>query len=168
VYQTNDLQVKPNGLLVPLDSKNGETQLYTFFMNNDPQVDWLKDSSPTPNSFSPLCSFTAKFVLKQSGSSLGVGWYNVIPNATTAPQPSEIYTIFPAGTAVGTVVSGQDIRNDARDKGGLIGFALIGNGTFQYHYSQARRRRHRCGRRQLDRRRLGGGDQLRLPPGPDQ
>ena len=138
VHQPNDVTVPPDGLLVPRDSANGETQVYTYFNANDPQVDWLKDSSPTPDVFSPLCSFTAKLVLRQTGSSLGVGWYNVDPLATAPPAPSEIYTIFPPGATVGTVVAGADIRSDTRYKGGLIGFTLIGASGFQYHYSQSK------------------------------
>lgn len=138
VYQPNDKEVPPNGLLVPRDSANGEIQIYSYFTANDPQVNWLTDSNSSPDVFSPLCSFTAKLVVRQTGSRLAVGWYNVDPNATDPPPTSEIYPIFPVNAMVGDEVKGADIKSDTRYKGGLIGFALIGNGSFQNHYSEAK------------------------------
>ncbi len=116
---------QPNGLVVPVDSANGETQLYSFFTNRGEAIDWIADASREPDTFSPLCEFTAEFVLNEAGNHLGVGWYNVIPGATTAPSPSDIYEIIPAGAAVGTTATGASIRADSRYLGGEIGFALI-------------------------------------------
>lgn len=124
---------QPNGLVVPRDSMNGETQLYTFFSSRGESIDWLADSNTTPDTFSPLCSFTAEFLLHQAGSNRGVGWYNVDPAATAPPALSEIYTIVPAGSPVGTKVLGSDIIKDPKYKGGLIGFALVDG---QIHYSE--------------------------------
>lgn len=112
----------PNGLVVPTDSMNGETQLYTLFPTRGEGIDWVADARAEPDTFSPLCSFTAELVLKQSGSSLGVGWYNVDPGGAA---PGEIFEIVPAGSPVGTVIMGASIRDDARYAGGLVGFALI-------------------------------------------
>jgi MYXO-CTERM domain-containing protein len=117
----------PNGLVVPRDSANGETQLFTLFSSRGEAIDWIADARATPDVFSPLCSFSATLVLKQSGSSLGVGWYNV-------DSPAEIFELLPAGTPVGTTITGTSIREDARYTGGLVGFALIRTPA---HYSQA-------------------------------
>ncbi|MCA9614126.1 MAG: hypothetical protein KC586_15325 [Myxococcales bacterium] len=117
----------PNGLVVPRDSVNGEIQLYSMFSTRGEAIDWVADARATPDVFSPLCSFSAELVLKQSGSSLGVGWYNV-------DDPSMIFEILPAGTPVGTTITGTSIRDDARYTGGLVGFALLRSPA---HYSQA-------------------------------
>lgn len=121
---------QPNGLVTPLDSKNGETQLFTMFANLGEPIDWIADAASTPNTFSPLCGFTSKFVLKQSGSSLGLAWYN--DDGTNAPAAQDLHTIVPAGSPVGTVITGADIKSDPAYKGGQVGFALVGAQT---HYS---------------------------------
>lgn len=120
---------QPNGLVTPRDPGNGETQLFTLFANLGEPINWITDAASTPNSFSPLCGFTAKFVLKQSGSSLGLAWYN---ETGTTPQPADLHTIVPAGSPVGTVITGADIKADPAYAGGLVGFALVGAQT---HYS---------------------------------
>jgi hypothetical protein len=124
---------EPDNTVVPRDSKNGETQLYTLFQNRNDPVDWLADAHTTPATFSPLCNFSATFVLHQAGSSFAVGWYNADPNATTAPTGAAIHVIVPAGTAVGAVITSQTIKSDPAYAGGLIGFALMGD---QIHYSE--------------------------------
>jgi hypothetical protein len=123
---------QPSGLVVPLDSMNGEVQLYTLFQNLGEAIDWKLDAASTPDAFSPLCAFTAKFVLKQSGASLGLGWYN---STNVAPTAAEIHTLIPAGSAVGTTITSSDIKNDPAYAGGLIGFALIGGQT---HFSESK------------------------------
>ena len=35
---------QPNGLVVPLDSMNGEVQLYTLFTNLGEAIDWKTDA----------------------------------------------------------------------------------------------------------------------------
>ena len=123
----------PNGMVVPVDSANGEIQLNTFFSGRGEAIDWVNDALNEPDTFSPLCDFTATLVLKQSGSSIGVGWYNVVPGAVEAP--TDIYEIVPAGAAVGTSVTGTSIRDDPNYLGGEIGFALIRTPP---HYTQRR------------------------------
>ena len=76
------LVTQPNGLVVPIDSKNGETQIYTMLQQKEPGVNWQTDSNTSPDVFSPLCGFTAELVLRQTGSSLAVGWYNIDPTRT--------------------------------------------------------------------------------------
>jgi hypothetical protein len=127
--------VLPDGLVVPRDSMGGEVQLHSLFSSRGESIDWISDAARTPDTFSPLCDFSATFVLKQSGSSLGVGWYNVIPDARTAPRLRDIVPIVPAGSPVGTVISGTSIREDPRYLGGLIGFALLRSPP---HFSEAR------------------------------
>ncbi|RYE78358.1 MAG: hypothetical protein EOO74_05415, partial [Myxococcales bacterium] len=127
------LIAQPNGLVCPRDSMNGETQLYTLFQVLGEPIDWKQDGLDQPDVFAPKCSFTAKLVLKQSGSSLGLAWYNV---TGTPPDPSELaaHVIVPAGSPVGTTINSADIKASPDYKGGGIGFALIGAQT---HYTQS-------------------------------
>jgi MYXO-CTERM domain-containing protein len=137
-----------------------------FAWNNDPTVDWIKDAKSGPGTFSPLCGFQGKLLLRGGACKLDFGWYNV---TGTAPTDKEIYTIIPktdpdiygsmgqndfcplvgVSTQPGEVMrctlaaqkafSATDIRNDKNYKGGLIGFALRGdkNSTCtETHYSQ--------------------------------
>jgi MYXO-CTERM domain-containing protein len=124
---------QPNGVVMPVDSANGEVQLYTLFQDTGEGIDYQADGSTTPATFSPLCDFKAKLVLNQTASVLAVGWYNVDPAATQPPADNEIYTIVPAGSPVGTEITSSDIKNDPNYKGGRIGFALTG---WQTHYSE--------------------------------
>ncbi|AKF03637.1 MYXO-CTERM sorting domain-containing protein [Sandaracinus amylolyticus] len=126
---------QPNGMVMPRDSLNGEVQLYTLFSSRGETIDFQADGESEPALFSPLCDFRATFLLRESASSYAVGWYNADPARATPPDASEIYTIVPAGAPVGTVITGADIRGDARYLGGLIGFALTGGQT---HYTEAR------------------------------
>ncbi|EYF02433.1 hypothetical protein [Chondromyces apiculatus] len=127
------LVTQPNGQVMPVNSNNGETQLFTLFAQRGENLDYQQDGKTSPATFSPLCDFRATFVLKQSGSSLGVGWYNVDPAATTAPALADIHVIVPAGSPVGTVITATDIKNDPNYLNGEIGFALVGGQT---HYSE--------------------------------
>ncbi|MCB9626971.1 MAG: putative metal-binding motif-containing protein [Sandaracinaceae bacterium] len=127
---------QPNGLVYPVNPNNGETQLFTLFSNRGETIDWVNDASEQPNAFSPLCDFTATLVLKQSGSTLNVGWYNV---TGSAPSASEIYPIFagPLGNgSVGMTVTGQTIRESPNYQGGLIGFALIRASAPNYYFTE--------------------------------
>ncbi len=128
------LVTQPNGAVVPIDS-GSEVQLYQLFADQAEAIDWLADAHDTPDTFSPLCEFSATLVLKQSGSSLGVGWYNVVPGAVAPPGPGEIYQIVPPGSAVGTVIASADIREHPAYLGGDIGFALIRDPP---HFSQSK------------------------------
>lgn len=129
----NALVTQPNGAVMPVDSANGEVQLYTLFSNLGEPIDYQQDGNTQPAVFSPLCDFKAKFVLSQTASSLSVGWYNVDPNAMQAPADADIHVIVPAGTPVGTEITAADIKNDPAYQGGLVGFALVG---WQTHYSE--------------------------------
>jgi len=126
---------QPNGSIMPVDSANGEIQVFTLFQQRGEPIDFQVDAATEPSVFSPLCDFKATFLLHESASSLGVGWYNVDPAATMPPTATDIHIIVPAGTAVGTVITGADIKADPAYKNGLIGFAIIGSG-FQIHYSE--------------------------------
>ena len=126
---------QPNGSIMPVDSANGEVQVYTLFQQRGEAIDYQTDAATQPTVFSPLCDFKATFLLHESASNLGVGWYNVDPAAVSPPTAADIHIVVPAFTPVGTVVTGADIKADPAYKGGLIGFAIIGSG-FQIHYSE--------------------------------
>ncbi len=123
---------EPNGLVVPVTS-GGEVQLPALFASRGESINARADAHPTPDVFSPLCGFTATFVMNQAGSHFGLAWYNA-DGLTAAPAAIYLHTLVPAGSAVGTSFSGTDIRSDPAYEGGLIGFALLGGET---HYSQA-------------------------------
>jgi MYXO-CTERM domain-containing protein len=127
--------VQPNGLVTPLDSMNGETQLYTLFSSRGEAIDFVSDGAATPATFSPLCDFRATYVLNEAGSHFGLAWYNAVPGAATAPTGAELHLIVPGGSPIGTVITSADIRVDPSYLGGEIGFALVGGQT---HYSEAR------------------------------
>ncbi|MEB2310522.1 MAG: hypothetical protein OZ921_05125 [Sorangiineae bacterium] len=123
---------EPNGAVYPVDSANGEIQLYTLFQQRGEPIDYRVDGQSTPATFSPLCDFKATFVLNEAGSHFGVGWYNA--PASSRPQPGvDIYPILAPNSPVGTVINAADIRNDPNYLGGAIGFALLGGQT---HYSE--------------------------------
>lgn len=128
---------EPNGVVVPLlpGGTYTETTLDTYFRSQGESIDWIADAHTTPAVFSPLCGFTAKFVLNQAGNKFGVGWYNADPNATQPPAANEIYILINAGAPVGTTATSADIRTSSNYRGGLIGFALLGG---QIHYSEQR------------------------------
>jgi hypothetical protein len=119
---------EPNGLAVPIDS-SPEEQLYTLFSSRGENINWQTDAHPTPNQFSPLCGFTATYVLNQAGSHFGLAWYN---DTGTTPTAAELHQLVAANSAVGTTFSGTVIKNDPAYTGGVVGFALIGGET---HYT---------------------------------
>jgi MYXO-CTERM domain-containing protein len=121
VFEPNNVQYPPNGLQVPLNGNNGEEELNTFFAAQGETIDWINDAHTTPNSFSPLCGFTATFALNQAGSKFGLAWYN---DTGTAPTAADLHEIVPAGTPVGSMVAGATILSDPNYKGGQVGFAL--------------------------------------------
>src|ERR1051325_710139 len=88
---------EPNGLQIPRDSMNMEVQLYTLFTNRGEPIDWLMDAGTQPNTFSPLCDFTATFVLNEAGSHFGLAWYN---ETGSAPPPSDLHILIPANMPV--------------------------------------------------------------------
>src|SRR5690348_9140474 len=52
---------EPDGKAVPQASVD-PVQLNTLFSNLGEPIDWKVDAASTPNAFSPLCGFTAKFL----------------------------------------------------------------------------------------------------------
>lgn len=124
---------EPNGLVVPGPSSTpSETSLASFFSAQGEAIDWIADAHATPDVFSPLCGFTATFVLNEAGSHFGLAWYNA-DGLSAAPAPGDLHLLVPAGSAVGTSFTGTSIRMDPAYTGGHIGFALVGGET---HYSQ--------------------------------
>ncbi len=126
----------PNGTTIPRDSGPKETQLSTLFANRGEAINFVADGFPKPDTFSPLCNFKATMLLRESASDLAVGWYNADPSASLPPAQNAIFEIFStANNNVNATFTGDDIRNDPRYTGGLIGFALIRNPP---HFSEAR------------------------------
>ena len=119
---------EPNGLAVPIDS-SPEVQLYTLFTERGESINWQTDAHTTPNAFSPLCGFTATYVLNQAGSHFGLAWYN---DTGVTPAASDLHQLVAANSPVGTSFTGTVIRSDPSYTGGLVGFALIGGET---HYT---------------------------------
>jgi hypothetical protein len=109
-------------------------QLNSFFSSRGEPIHWITDAASTPNSFSPLCGFTASFVLHGADCSLALAWYN---ETGTPPTDSDLHTVIPAGSSVGTSFTGTSIKNDPDYQGGLVGFALVGKpgACPQTHYS---------------------------------
>jgi MYXO-CTERM domain-containing protein len=122
---------EPNGMTVPVDGMNGEIELYTFFPSQGENINWQTDAHDTPNQFSPLCGFSATYVLNQAGSHFGLAWYN---DTGTAPQAADLHVLVPANSPVGTMFNGTSIKNDPAYTGGVVGFALVGGET---HYTNA-------------------------------
>lgn len=128
---------QPNGTVVPIHVNNGETQVDDKLKQLEPGIDFKADASNIPETFSPLCSFTASLILRQTGSNLAIGWYNVIPGATQKPADSEIYVVVPKGSQVGgPPITAAKIKDDANYKGGLIGFALVGDVGFTTKFTE--------------------------------
>jgi MYXO-CTERM domain-containing protein len=119
---------EPNGLQVPIDS-SPQIQLYTLFQQRGESINWQTDAHTTPNAFSPLCGFTATYVLNQAGSHFGLAWYN---ETGTQPAASDLHQLVAPNSPVGTTFNGTVIKNDPNYKGGLVGFALVGGET---HYT---------------------------------
>ncbi|HEY8091369.1 MAG TPA: MopE-related protein, partial [Polyangiaceae bacterium] len=92
-------------------------------------IDWLADSHTTPNKFSPLCGFTATYVLNQAGSHYGLAWYN---DTGTPPTAAQLHQLVAPNSAVGTTFTGTVIKSDPAYTGGVVGFALVGGET---HYT---------------------------------
>jgi hypothetical protein len=120
---------EPNGLAVPIDSGPSEIQLYTFFQQRGENINWQTDAHTTPNQFSPLCGFTATYVLNQAGSHFGLSWYN---DTGTQPTAADLHQLVAPNSAVGTTFSGTVIKSDPAYTGGVVGFALVGGET---HYT---------------------------------
>jgi hypothetical protein len=137
--------------------------LFGYYGEN---IDWLNDASTTPSNFSPLCGFRGSLILRGGGCRIDFGWYNVDLTTEAPPADSEIYPLvtvadvnawftandYPPNDdnafhpAVGErPIEGaliENIRNDSRYLGGLIGLATKGNDSkgvcTQTHYSEPR------------------------------
>jgi MYXO-CTERM domain-containing protein len=125
--------------------------LPALFKYRGETIDFQMDAKTEPATFSPLCSFSGTLVLRGGGCQLAFGWYNAVQSGGPPPAANEIYPLIPnndpvvyrqaafAPLAVDPPMVGgmpawalktftaSDIRNDARYKGGEIGFALIGD-----------------------------------------
>ena len=126
---------QPNGQVLPRDSANGEEQLYTLFTARGEAINYQHDGAAMPAVFSPLCDFRATLVLNETVSHLAVGWYNTDGTTTVPADPGDIHVIVPAGSPVGTTITGANIRTNPAYAGGLVGFALVG---WQTHYTESR------------------------------
>jgi MYXO-CTERM domain-containing protein len=125
---------EPNGTAVPQASAD-PVQLNTLFTSLGEPVDWKADAASTPNAFSPLCGFTAKFLAHGADCPLDFAWYN---ETGQPPLASDLHVVIPANSPVGTMFTGTDIKNDPKYLGGLVGFAIVGNSSqfcTQTHYS---------------------------------
>jgi hypothetical protein len=125
---------EPNGTAVPQASPD-PVQLNTLFTSLGEPVDWKVDAASTPNAFSPLCGFTAKFLLHGADCPLDFAWYN---ETGQPPAASDLHVVIPAGSPVGATFTGTDIKSDPAYLGGLVGFAIVGNFSqfcTQTHYS---------------------------------
>jgi MYXO-CTERM domain-containing protein len=133
---------EPNGLQVPLPGPSFEASLQGYFDARMPPeaIDALRDASPEPSVFSPLCGFQAELVLSASSAMAGLAWYNV-PDDPQA-EPTALYQIVPETTMTGAVVSSAAIREDPSYAGGLVGFALTKFGGKAIYYSEATRNKN--------------------------
>ena len=128
--------IEPNGVQVPQPAPLDETSIQEYFDNEMEPIDAVADASAEPGAFSPLCDFTATIVLAEAMAADGLSWYNVPASPTARPTP--LYPIVPESRTTGQIFTGADVRNDPNYAGGLIGFALIQNGSPIY-YSEYQR-----------------------------
>lgn len=124
------LVTEPNGMQVPVNSAP-QVQLDTLFQQRGETINSTADAQVVPNAFSPLCGFTATFVLNEAANKYGLAWYN---ETGVKPLASQLHTLVSAGSPVGTSFTGTAIKNDPAYLGGLVGFALVGGET---HYTNA-------------------------------
>ena len=131
--------------------------LPSLFKYRGETIDYQTDAKTEPSTFSPLCSFSGTLVLRGGGCAVAFGWYNAVQSGGAAPAANEIYPLIPANDPVVysqvafaplaidppnnqwalKTFTASDIRNDARYKGGEIGFVMIGGGACsQNKYSQ--------------------------------
>jgi MYXO-CTERM domain-containing protein len=125
---------EPDGTAVPKSSgPTGQLNQYFGFVGEP--INWTADAASTPNAFSPLCGFTATFVLHGADCAMDFAWYN---ETGQPPQASDLHVIIPSSAVVGQTFTGSDIKKDPAYQGGLVGFALVyvpGQFCTQNHYS---------------------------------
>ena len=141
------LVTEPDGQVVPIDGGGG-IQLRELFAARGEPIDWQQDAVTKPETFSPLCDFSAEFLLREAGGQYPLGWYNADPNAVVGPPANLIYEIVACNTPPGAVIDSQDIKSHPAYAGGEIGFALMnGSGCVsfanpfsfgQIHYTEPR------------------------------
>jgi hypothetical protein len=155
--------IEPNGLMVPQPQTATEimtaamtnplypvVSLDALFQARGEAIAWQTDANKKPDTFSPVCGFTAELVLHGGGCQIDFGWYNV---TDTMPTDAQIYPLItaaqiaalplpafdPGAGQAGPMFNAQTILSNPNYKGGLIGFATkagkTGNCT-QTHFSQ--------------------------------
>ena len=145
-----------NNTVMGVVNPGAAVSLPSLFTFRNEAIDYQADARTEPSTFSPLCSFSGTLVLRGGGCKVTFGWYNAVASGGAAPAASEIYPLIPStdpdvygGTAFTPLAmtgpwtlktfTADDIRSDARYKGGQIGFALVGDGApdcTQTKYSQ--------------------------------
>ena len=157
--------VQPNGTVIPIG--NALSNYLNGSANNDninEGIDVVVDAAVEPQTFSPLCDFSGKYIAKGGGANFAVGWYNVddnrpsnmppvyVPvdtgaNLNTPAANSDIQILFAFSGALPAMVdlTAVSIRQSPAYNGGTIGFVLVpnpngtGNGNAtQYHFTEHR------------------------------
>ncbi|RYZ05315.1 MAG: hypothetical protein EOO73_20025 [Myxococcales bacterium] len=157
------LVTQPDGQKMPLVTGNGEVTLQQLFDSKEGEgvIDAIADAATEPATFKPLCDFSAQFLLHETKSDAGVGWYNSPKDATpptavcneatdmnSEGMPCTSADIFLLDLATppfsgdadpltnpGDVFTGAELASSKYYLGGDIGFALL---TPQRHYSERR------------------------------
>ncbi|MCC6213798.1 MAG: hypothetical protein IT376_02945 [Polyangiaceae bacterium] len=138
---------QPDGSSVPRTS-GGEIQLQDMFNGRGEPIDAQAAAATLPETFSPLCEFSAEFLLRQAGGSFPLGWYNAVPGSTIPPGATQIFEVVACNTAPGAIITSSTIKSHPAYAGGLVGFALAnGSGCVsfanpgsvgQIHYTESR------------------------------
>jgi len=126
---------EPNGMIVPVNAMNGEIQLFTFFekvKQTQGSIDWISDAEVTSSAFFPVADLEITLALKQTPSQYGLGWFNVLPDMTSAPNTTAVYEIFSKESDMNDSITLLDIKNNPNYKGGLIGFSLLSSNQPKY------------------------------------
>ena len=122
---------EPNGLLVPLDSMNGETQLYTLFQQRGEPIDWQADAARDAQRV--LAALRLHRDVRAQPGGLALRPRLVQRDRASRPRRAICTLVIPAELAGRARRSrGTAIKNDPSYTGGLVGFALIGGET---HYT---------------------------------
>src|SRR5262245_16537769 len=84
---------EPNGTAVPTASMTDAISLQAYFTSQNETINAITEAAAEPGAFSPLCDFTATLVLKQSGASCGIAWYNTTAGAVGPVPANQVYII---------------------------------------------------------------------------
>jgi hypothetical protein len=134
--------IEPNGAQVPITPPGStEQSVQDYFAARTPPepIDAVKDASPEPGTFSPLCGFAAELVLSQSSAAAGLAWYDV--PSDPSETPTTLHSIIAETTITGATITSAVIRGDPSYSGGLIGFALTKGGKPIYYSELSRNAR---------------------------